>query len=109
MSIEKILISLSEEQDKALDELMSEDIATNRSAYIASLIGDEMKRRKVENEKRGVGRPRDSERDGPVIPAEDMPDYSDDQPKNIPHFGRMIGKREYQDIEEAAQAFRATL
>ncbi len=104
----KILLTLSTEQEKALSELMTEDLATNRSAFIAALIGSEAKHRKVEREKRLPGRPRADEY-GPVEPAEDMPDYSDDQPKNIPHFGRMIGRREYQDIEAAAQAFRASL
>ncbi len=105
MSATKVFISLSEEQVKALEELMVEDVASNTSAYIASLIGAEAKRRKAEREKHLIGRKREESEE----PAEDMEDYSDDLPKSIPHFGRMIGKREYQDIEVAAQAFRATL
>jgi len=86
---------------------MAEDVASNRSAFIAMLIGNEYKRREAEKNKHKGGRPRAE--DVEVIPAEDLTDYSDDVPKNIPHFGRMIGKREYQDIENAAQAFRARL
>ncbi len=103
----KILLTLSDDQVALLDALMAEDTAHNRSAWVALLISGESKRRKFEREKRGAGRPpKGSE---PVEPAEDVPDYSDDEPKNIPHFGRMIGRREYQDIEAAAQAFRAQL
>ncbi len=104
----KILLTLTDEQSKALEQLMAEDVASNRSAFIAALIGSEAKHRKLEREKRSAGRPRSEDMDAPA-PAEDMHDYTHDQPKNIPHFGRMIGRQEYQDIEEAAQAFRATL
>ncbi len=99
-----MLLTLSDDQMQLLDALMVEDVAHNRSAYVGLLISGEFNRRKA---KRGPGRPlKGSE---PIELADDMPDYSNDVPKNIPHFGRMIGKQEYQDIEAAAQAFRAQL
>jgi len=41
----KLLITLSNEQGVALKELMAQDLLTNKSAFIASLIGAERKRR----------------------------------------------------------------
>ncbi len=106
--MQKLFITLQDDHMHALESLMAEDMAHSKSAYFGTLIASEVKRRKADKEKRGPGRPAGGV-STPVEPAEDMPDYSDDQPKNIPHFGRMIGQQEYKDIEAAAQAFRARL
>lgn len=42
----RILITLSEEQTQALYTLMSDDLATSKSEYLARLIGEEVRRRK---------------------------------------------------------------
>ena len=96
--MKKILITLSDKQNEALEVLMAQDLATNRTAFFASLIGAEAQRRKEAGSKRKPGRPRNDEEADPF-------DYSDDLPKNIPHFGEMIGPREYADKEEARSSF----
>ncbi len=101
----RLLISLSDEQMTILDALMGEDAANNRSAYLAALIAGERKRREAEREKRSAGRPRNSEKGGIDEDVEKV-DYTDDIPKNIPYFGKMIGKREYADIQSLAHAFK---
>ena len=94
-------MTLSDEQGEALAKLMKDDLQTNRTAFIAGLIGAEVQRRRDERNKRGVGRPRKG-----VDEGGDEVDYSDDLPKDILHFGRMIGKRELADIEETQRAFQ---
>ena len=84
----KVLITLTILQDKALKEMMAADLANNRTAFITSLIGKEYKRRADEDRRPGR----------PPIPKKDL-DYSDDLPKTIPHFGKMIGPRELEDFE----------
>ena len=84
----KVLISLTNLQGRALAEMMAADLANNRSAFIAALIGREYKKRADEDRK--PGRP----------PIKKVDDYSDDLPKTIPHFGKMIGARELADFED---------
>lgn len=98
----KILVTFSDEQAAAFEALMAEDLSTNKSAYVAALVGAEVKRRAAAT-KRTVGRPRKSEA---VDASDEGSDYTDDLPKNIPHFGRMIGARELADIEEAQAEFK---
>ncbi len=106
----KMMVSFSEQQNEALQGLMKEDMvdSADRSAFIALLIGAEVKRRAEARDKRGVGRPRKSE-EGGGIDSEPEVDYTDDIPKNIPFFGRMIGKREYADIQALQHAFKQGL
>lgn len=103
----KFLLTFSDEQTQGLDTLMRDDLQTNRTAYVAGLIGAELKRRAEAREavknKKPVGRPR---KDADESEYEETPDYSHDMPKDIPHFGRMIGKRELQDIENAQRDFQ---
>ncbi len=87
----KIQLTLSPEIEEALAKIMKEDLQTNRAGYIVALIGAEAKRRT----KKPMGRPKNTAED-----VEEEADYTDDMPKNIPHFGRMIGKREKADIDE---------
>ncbi len=102
----KKMISLSEEQNDALKSLMKADIVddSDTSMYVGLLIGAEVRRRA---DKRPVGRPRNEEGGG--IDSEPAIDYTDDVPKNIPHFGRMVGKREYADIKALSEAFKQGL
>lgn len=98
----KFLVSLPDIAFNALDEIMREDMQLSRSAYIARLVSDEKRRRdEAKAPKRGVGRPRKDENDS----EDDEPDYTNDMPKNILHFGRMIGPRELNDIAETQKAF----
>ncbi len=101
----KFLVTLNDEQDNALEKLMSEDLATNRTAYLAMLIGAEAKRREEVRNKRPVGRPRKEDARASEDEYESEPDYSQDKPKNILHFGRMIGKREFDDIQRNSESF----
>ncbi len=100
----KILVTFTDEQAQGLDTLMLEDLQSNTTAYLVGLIGAELKRRAEAKAllaaKRPVGRPRKDEEE-----YETEPDYSHDKPKNIPHFGRMIGPRELRDIEAAQKEF----
>lgn len=41
----KIMITLSQAQFEALTVLMAQDLADNKSGYVARLIGEEVKRR----------------------------------------------------------------
>lgn len=41
----RIIVTLNQEQEKALGELMSEDLQSNRSGYFGFLIAQEHKRR----------------------------------------------------------------
>ncbi len=111
----KILITLSDAQAAALDALMRQDLADNRTAFIVSLIGAEVQRRQEQHAsgfKRPVGRPRkgvdpsSSSQEAASDEYELEPDYSHDLPKDIPHFGRMIGRRELADIESASRDFK---
>lgn len=107
----RYMVTLSSEQDAALAGLMSQDLANNRSGYLGMLIGAEVIRRK-EAVRRPVGRPRKGEgASGHTEDSdyEDSPDYSHDTPKNIPHFGRMIGARELRDIEASSSDFKPQL
>ncbi len=47
MAVQKVMVSFTEQQIAALETLMTEDMASNRSAYIARLIADEIKRREI--------------------------------------------------------------
>ncbi len=98
MASKKILVTLSDDLATVLGDLMREDTQNNRSAYIGFLIGQEKTRR---NKK--VGRPR---KDGEDTEDDFEPDYTDDLPKNIPHFNRRIGAREYADIQERHKILR---
>ncbi len=107
----RILITLSPEQTDALASLMSQDLASNKSAFIGMLIGAEAYRRASQSLKRPVGRPKKEERHDDMYREdgndyEDTPDYSHDTPKNIPHFGRMIGPRELADLEDQSEGFK---
>ncbi len=96
----KLLITLADTQYEALSILMKEDLITNHTSYIASLIGNEVKRRKEALNKPKAGRPKKEEDD--IDPF----DYSDDLPKNIPYFGETIGPREYAEKEEMRSHFQ---
>ncbi len=102
----KMVVFFSEEQARALESLMSADMVekSDRSTYMALLVGAEFRRREG---KRAVGRPRNSDK-GEIDDVEAI-DYTEDIPKNIPYFGRMIGKREYADIQELSNAFKSGL
>ncbi len=84
---------------------MSQDLASNKSAFIGMLIGAEAYRRASMPLKRPVGRPRKDASESGGDEYEDTPDYSHDTPKTIPHFGRMIGPRELADIEGQSSGF----
>lgn len=74
----KILITLSTDQNEALEVLMNEDLQTNRSAYFAYLIAQETKRRREDANpatmKRPQGRPRKDGTPAGSTPGEDFPD-----------------------------------
>jgi len=95
----RILITLNDEQQETLAKLMKEDVQSNRAGYIVNLIGAEARRRV----KKPAGRPKSSEE---VEEVEEEKDYTNDLPKNIPHFGRMIGKQELADIEERHESIK---
>ena len=104
------MITLSDEQDAALTAIMTRELASSRSAYIAGLIGREYQAMRADVNRKPVGRPRKvvAPSDGAVDSDEyeDTPDYSHDTPKNIMHFGRMIGPRELADIQKSSGDFK---
>ncbi len=106
----KILISLTDEQADAMDKLMDRALVSNKSAFIASLIGRAWQEHLADVTRRPPGRPRKvagpSDDDTDADAYEDAPDYAHDMPKNIMHFGRMIGPRELADIERVSGEFK---
>lgn len=91
-------VSVNAEQKKILEEMMKEDLQTEVSDFYNFCLVQEYKKRKVEKEKRPQGRPKGSTKDSMEDDSEEDPfDYTDDLPKNIPYYGQMIGKREYDD------------
>ncbi len=99
MTTKRFLITLNDEQQAVLAQLMREDTASKRATYVVSLIGAEARRRV----KKPAGRPKAATEEEEV---EEEKDYSQDMPKNIPHFGRMIGKIELADIEERQDSIK---
>lgn len=97
MAKNRITVYLNDKQTKILKELTDEDVEENMSYFMARLLVDEKKRRDAEKQKRGRGRPQKDE-EAPDELYE--PDYSDDLPKTINHYGKLIGKQEMADIEE---------
>lgn len=100
-------IALNEPQNDKLIKMMDEDLQTDVSAYFGMILANEWKQREAEKARRPVGRPR--KEDDEENEEEEDPEikYADDLPKNIMHFGRMIGQREYDDIAELSKQFRA--
>lgn len=90
-------IYLNYEKDEVLKKLMKEKKEDN----ISSLIGNalvELDEYRMADKKKGVGRPPKNEED--IQNELYEPDYSDDLPKTINHYGKLIGKQEMADIEE---------
>lgn len=94
-----MFFTLSDEQMEKLEMLKTEFAIDNLSAFLSRLIVEEARRVEIEKAKRGPGRPRKEVEEEEDIFKLDQ-DYTDDLPKNIAFFGRMIGKREYEDINE---------
>jgi len=98
MAKERITVYLNKVQSEGLKEMMNEDMGNdNVSAFFVHLLSEEKKRREELKSKRNPGRPK---KEAEVYEEYTEPDYSDDLPKNILHYGNMIGKREMADIEE---------
>ena len=68
----RIIISLNEKQEVALDKLMADDMEMNRSGYIGRLITQESLRRTEGKEKRSVGRPKKEEVPEVYYPSPDL-------------------------------------
>lgn len=97
MKKNRVTVYFNDIQFQVFKELMEEDLMDNQSIFIVRLIAEEKKRRDEIKNKRGRGRPqKEAEEEAPEY---EEPDYSDDVPKTIMHYGRMIGKREMADIE----------
>ncbi len=100
----RYFFTLSEAQNELFESYLKDGPFPDATAFITAMLADEKKRREAEASRRGVGRPRNDELDIPD--GEDIGiDYTDDVPKNIPHFGRMIGQKEYADIQKRALEF----
>lgn len=98
MAKNRITVYLNDIQVAGLDKMMTEDMGSdNKSAFMVKLLAEESKRREEAKQKRGRGRPQKDE-EAPDELYE--PDYSDDLPKTINHYGKLIGKQEMADIEE---------
>lgn len=75
----KIFLTINEEQYRALQELMTHDLQTNKSAYVGFLIANEIKRRNEtatshSQVKRPVGRPRAGKNADGEDTTDDLPD-----------------------------------
>lgn len=92
MAKEKRLITFNDVHYKMMSDMMTEDGTESISYFLGTLISDRYKERHEAKNKRKQGRPRKNEEDDT-----DEEDYADDLPKNIPYYGTMIGKREYDD------------
>jgi hypothetical protein len=97
MTRRRITLSLNERQYNDLKKLMEEANQTNYTTYGVYLIMQEVQRIEEIKSKRGRGRPQKND-EAPDELYE--PDYSDDLPKTINHYGKLIGKQEMADIEE---------
>lgn len=105
MAKNRITIYLNEIQSAGLKKMMSDDMGSdNTSAFMVRLLSEEAKRREESKNKRGRGRPQKDE-EAPDELYE--PDYSDDLPKTINYYGRLIGKQEMEDIEEKTRMHNA--
>ena len=71
----RIIVTLDDQQMLALDKMMQEDLASNRTAFLVGLIGAEQKRRG--EVKRGPGRPKKEE-------EEEWPDENAPKTLKIP-------------------------
>lgn len=96
-------IGLNELQKKMLTEMMHEDALTEVGVFFCNILANEYKNRQLIKTKRAPGRPRKDDSDD----DEDFDDlYKDDLPKNIPYYGKMIGKKEYEDKIELQKDFK---
>lgn len=59
--VRHIKVSLNEKQSEVFDKMMADDMRDDQSAFIASLISEEAKRREIEENKRKPGRPQGSQ------------------------------------------------
>lgn len=98
-------VSINELQKKMLEEMMLEDAQTDVSNFLGFCLVNEYKKRQEEKNRRPVGRPRkDEEQEDIQFDAE--PDWSDDLPKNITHYGQKIGAKQMAYIEELQKHFQ---
>lgn len=94
MAKKRVVLYLNKAQSDILEKNIAKAHWDTGSAYIGYLLAKE---EGLIDGKRPAGRPR-KEDEAP----EDLyePDYSDDLPKTINHYGKLIGKQEMADIEE---------
>lgn len=94
-------IYLNYEKNEVLKKIMREKKEDNISSLIGSALVELDEYRMADKKKGVVGRPRKDEEEAQHDLYE--PDYTDDLPKTITHYGRKIGAQEYEDIQEKSR------
>lgn len=98
--IARYQVALNEPQNNMLKEMMLEDAQTDFSSFFGIVLVNEFKQRQLLKLKRPQGRPRKEEDNNePVEQWDREKEYADDLPKTIMHYGRLIGRREYDEID----------
>lgn len=99
--IARYQVALNEPQNNILLEMMKEDAQTDISSFFGIVLVNEWKKREEIKAKRPQGRPRKEEPENEVPEQWDREkEYADDLPKNIKYYGKMIGAREYADVDK---------
>lgn len=97
MSKKRIVLILPEQPAQALAALMRAKMQHNATGYLISLIADEYRRMKLDKSTTNPDQ------------EDEQKDYTNDTPKNMPYFGRMVGPKEYQDLKAASIALKNDL
>lgn len=100
MAKKRVVLYLNKAQSDILEKNIAKAHWDTGSAYIGYLLAKE-EGLIEDNRKRPAGRPRKEEE---TLEEYTEPDYSDDLPKTINHYGNMIGKREMADIDARTRA-----
>lgn len=101
----RIFLTIKSEQAKMLENMMNESHIDNAMIFFSILIAEEYKRREEAKTRRPVGRPRKDDEEEEEEEEDHDKKYADDLPKNILHYGQMIGQREYDDIANLSSKF----